>query len=279
MKKLLVLLLALSLVGGAAFAQNLGLTAGLEFNIGQLNHDHVDAMDTAELRPFLVWENSDLVENLDLYAEIGLPFWMSNEWADDFWMAMDIELDAAYHLSVSPQGVLTFGLNFFAYFDLQPGNADADLWLYPRVKYTHDLNGISLFGKLEFPLYLGTAVDAFDFVGLDIRLGMNMGLGGGLFEFKVDINNTLSDHANETSFFDYLTITPSFATGPWYAEVAFGIPTVENGMDIYGLFIIPEVRYNITDSLLVWLNLPIFNIGAAYDDVGIGLGLGVQFSF
>jgi len=287
MKKFLVLFLAFSLVGGAAFAQDLGLTAGLEFNIGQLNHEHMDAMDTAELRPFLRWENSELVENLELSAEIGLPFWMSRAYGgygyyyvdDDFWMGMDIELDVAYNLSIMPEGFFTFGLNFLTYLDLQPGDADAVLWLSPRVRYTHDLNGISVFGQLEFPLYLGTGGDALELIGLDILLGMNMGLAGGIFGFDVEINNWLKDYAEETSFFEYLTLTPSFEIGPWYAEIAFGIPTMENGMDYYGMTITPEVRYNIMDNLQVWLNLPVFNIGAAHDDVGIGLGVGIQFSF
>jgi len=287
MKKILVLFLALSLAGGAAFAQdNLGLTAGLEFNIDYLNHDDLDAMDTANIRLFLNYSNSDLVENLDLFAELGLnmyPFHATP--ADDFGLGMDIELDAAYHLLLTDEGTLTFGLNFWfgiplagnhwSGYDLS--DADVTIEMEPRIRYTHDLGGLTAFGQLAFPIYLGTAGDAFDWVGMNILLGMRMEMDPGLFGLDIEIVNTLTNAADESTFFEWLYITPSFAFSaiPLYVELEIGLPV--DDMDI-GMTLTPHVSYEIIPGLNAWLELPMWNVtGDA--DLTMGLTLGVSFSF
>ncbi|MCL2374094.1 MAG: hypothetical protein FWC65_02485 [Treponema sp.] len=309
MKKILVLLAALSLVGGAAFAQqdDLGLTAGLEFGIVTLNHDDIDAMDTAWIRPMLIWENDDLVEGLDLYAEIGLPLWF-NDAADETWINMDLTLRGTYNLGITPEGTLSFTLESFTHFDFSGDDAvGLDGFVAPRgimfrhilsggedvntalgfgVRYTHALEGMSFFGQVALPFNLfgngDYAADAFDFANLDFTVGMNMDLDFGLLGFELELQNTLM-YAGESAddFVQWLVLTPSVALAdiPLYAEVAVTIPLFENGMDLYGLTITPEVRFMAMDNLQVYFNLPVRHVGADVPDVLIGMGLGVLFRF
>lgn len=292
MKKFLLLFLALSLLGGAAFSEDLGLTAGVEFNIGQLNPEgNVDVMDTGgtNIRPFVIWE-ADLVENLDITVEMGLPFWGNTEGDDNFWMDLDLNIFAAYHLGLSPEGTLRFSLEsdnlFEVVRDWSPRFHSGTL--IPGVKYTHDLGGMSVFGKVGLPFLLfavgdaARGVDPLDEVGIDFTLGMGMDMNPGTLGFELGLLNSIrSGGRSSDDFARYLTLLPSFtfAAIPLYAEVDIIIPIYSNGMDFEGVTIIPEFRYDITSSFQAWVNLPIFNVGADYGDVGVGLGIGVQFSF
>jgi len=309
MKKFLLLFLALSLIGGAAFAQDLGLSAGLEFHVGVLNHESVDAMDTALLRPVLVWENDDLVDNLELYAEVGVPFWM-NSWIATLmsedntpWLGVDLTLKGTYNLALTPEGTLSFILksqSLFLAFDDEISGAvkspafgwsytggmygiiDTQSWLKPGIRYTHALNGMSFFGQVNVPFLLFSGTDdedPFDHVGLDFILGWNMNMDFGLIGAELELNNWIRQGGKSPDdFLNWLTITPFVEAGPLYAEIAFGVPLVENGIDAYGMTITPEVRYQIMDNLRAFVNLPIYGI-ASENDVMFGLGLGVMFSF
>ena len=295
MKKFLVLFLALSLLGGAAFAEELGLTAGVEFHIGALNHEDVDAMDTAVLRPYLFWENSDLVENLELYAEIGIPFWMSSWLYDDLWLGVDLTLRGTYNLELSPEGTLGLILESQSFF-LAPledyqfaqtpafgwgwGLTNTTSWLVPGVRYTHDLGDMSVFGQLNIPMQLFYGEDStFDHVGIDIIAGFDMNMDFGLLGVEVEFNGILTDEG-DSDFAQRLTITPfiELADLPLYAELSISMPLMSDGMDWYGMTITPEVRYYVMDNLRAFFNLPIQGIASDHD-VTIGLGLGVQFSF
>lgn len=293
MKKFLVFFLALSLLGGFAFANDLGLTAGLDFGINELNNDANDsAMDTAFIRPTVVYENS--FGDVDLYAELGIPFWVNPE----FWLGIELKLEGAYNLALTSEGTLSFilGSEIFisAVYDedkfvfptptrrsmryiagLYTADDVVEAWVMPGVKYTHALSDFSIFGQVNVPLLLASCIDALDYVGLDFILGFNMTNGFGL---EVEIANWLQTPMEETDMFHHVWITPSFETGPIYAELEVGIPTYEDGIKFEGVTIIPEFRYMIMDNFQAYLNLPIQGI-ASDNDVVIGLGLGARFSF
>ena len=283
MKKILVFLLAFSVVGGAAFAQNLGLTAGVEFNIDALNSDDFDATDSpgTAIRPFLIWENDELVEGLELEAELGLPFWTNYAGDGNFWMDLDLRLFAGYHFGIGSDGTLRLHLESDNYFELASEyDNDAAGTLEFGVKYTHDLgNGLSLFGKVALPflLYSTGPLGAFDWVGLDFTLGMSAEINPGVFGFELAFYNNIEGYDH---FAHELSLLPSFEFSaiPLYIEVEFVIPLWENGMDWSGMSIIPEVSYEIIPGLEAWLNLPIHGIGSNFDAT-VGLGLGIQFSF
>jgi hypothetical protein len=303
MKKILVLFLALSVFGGAAFAQqDLGMTAGVEFNIGALNVDGLDATDSPGtfVRPFFIWENSDLVEGLELEVEIGIPFWtngfgssdmaiiMGSEigLSDELWLDLDLRLFAGFSLPVTPEGTLRFSAEFENWFEVvRDWDAFHHGIVTPAIRYTHDLGDMSFFGQAAFPSLLFAAGDdidisPFDIVGFDFTVGMNMGLDAGLLGFELTLENIIRDELFDMDFVQHLSLLPNFtfADLPLYVEAEIRIPLYEDGMDWEGLSIIPEVRYNVMDNLQVFFNLPISGIASEFDVI-LGLGVGVQFSF
>ena len=301
MKKVLFLCLALSLVGGAAMAQDLGLTAGLEFHIGALNDSDIDAMDTGIIRPVLIWQNSDLVDNLDLFARVGVPFWMSSPLGDSPWLGVDLTLRGTYSLDISPSGTLGFSLtsqNVFLAFDDEINTAvrtPAFMWanwlgtdgvpdtmgrLVPGVRYTHALEGMSFYGQATVPflLYSG-GEDPFDLVGLDFVLGWNMDMDFGYIGAELELTNRLRLGGSAADdFFHWLTVTPFISFGPLYAEVVVMMPLTEENRVYSGTAIIPEVRYEIIENFRVFVNLPVYRIGSDHD-VRLSFGMGVNFSF
>jgi len=308
MKKFLVVFLALSLLGGAAFAEDLGLTAGLEFGIGVLNDDDVDAIDTGWVRPMLIWENDDLVENLELYAEIGVPFWHSNV-QDEFGINLDFVLRGTYNLELSPEGTLGLILEssmFILPTDYQatpypnsivaprgslfrhlPSAGDTLDWaLGFGARYTHALEGMSFFGQIAFPFNLVGVGDAdtaspFDYVGFDFTAGFDMEMDFGLFGAELELLSDIRVMGGDgdVNMAKFLTLTPFVEAGPVYAEVAFGIPIDSDIRDEDGFSIVPEIRYQIQDNLQVYFNLPVWGIGSDAGDIFLGLGLGVLFRF
>ena len=301
MKKVLLLFLALSLVGGVAMAQDLGLTAGLEFHIGALNDDNIDAMDSGIIRPVLIWENSDLVENLQLFARVGVPFWMSSPLGDSPWLGVDLTLRGTYNLHISQQGTLGFILasqNVFLAFDDEINGAvrsPAFMWtnwlgvdgitdtvgrLVPGVRYTHALGEMSFYGQLNAPFLLFSgSEDPFDLFGLDFILGWTMNTDFGFLGAELEFTNRLRLGGSAADdFFHWFTVTPFIAFGPLYAEVVIMVPLTEDNRAYSGTAIVPEVRYEIIENLRAFVNLPIYRIGSDHD-IRLSLGMGVKFSF
>ena len=303
MKKLGLVLMCM-LLAAFVFAEGTGLTAGVEFGFDSLNKEGVDAIDTAYLRPNIAYENNELAENVDLYLELGIPFWSNPE----FWLGIDFTLDGGYTVQVSDAGSLRIGLNALLWIpaatdkdtftfgyspELQPykgpfggmgGSEDPEMYLIPGVRYTHALDNMSFFGEVNMPLYVLTqeGMDALDIIPLNILLGMNMDNGFGI---EIEITNFIKDYTpdQEVSFFDYVTITPSYENEKFYALVEVGIPTFDNGMDIAGLYLCPEFGYNVMDNFQIYAGLPISNVGSDKDkggsDVEFGLYVGAKYSF
>jgi hypothetical protein len=291
MKKLLVLFLALSLVGGVAIAQDLGLTAG--FELGVL--DFEEAADTFYLMPSISVEINDLVDGLELSAGVALPLGLS-DWEDNFWLGVDVNLRAAYNLDIAADGTVSLILEsktFIPATDYACWVAEEFGWwgfmdeivslLIPGIKYTHALRDMSVFGQVDVPflLFAGySGVDPLDWVGLNFTLGMKMDMGFGL---EVLIENSIRGSwydSGDTSFLDWVTITPSYETGPLYAELAVVIPTMDDGMDYIGITLTPEVWYQVTDALQAYLFFNISGLGSDWDDAPFfGFGAGVKFRF
>ena len=126
MKKLLILSLVLFLVGGIAMAQ-MGLTAGLDFDIGTLNvntdedkdgDEDAKISDEMSLRASIAYENDELMEGLTLSAELGLGFQIGyikdsdeREGYESMPVGLDIGAGAVYNLGLTPDSSLDLGLN------------------------------------------------------------------------------------------------------------------------------------------------------------------------
>ena len=296
MKKFLVVFLALSLVGGAAFAQDFNLTAGLEAGLLSLDFDNLDdAMDTFYLRPSISFEIDSLLGGLELFAEAAVPLGF-NDYGDNFWAGLDLTFNATYNLGITADGTLSFILesqtfvpvtDYAAWVGISPMfwgfDFEPESYLTTGIRYTHELPVMSIFGQVDVPFLLFSGyegIDPFDWVGLDFTLGLNMDMGFGI---EVFIENSLRGSmfgSGETSFFDWLTITPYFENGPLYAEVAVVIPTMDDGMDFFGVSFIPEVRFQIIDALQAYLFVSINHVFSNWFDTQLyGIGTGVRFSF
>jgi len=275
MKKILVLFLALSVVGGAAFAQS--FTVGTELNFMPLT-----GYDLGEDEYGMPWASDDLVTHfrpffsvsaedigghgIDVSAEVGVNF----EFGDNMATELDFEFDFAYNLAVSDEGLLTFGLNF-----------NSDHWLSPRVGYTHDLGGMAFFGELELPIDFDTYDNLGDHIRMNLTAGMTMGMDPGILGFDATLEMVLQEGGDSPDdTVQWLSLLPNFtfAALPLYVEMEVRIPLMEDGMDNSGISLIPEVRYGVTDALEVWLNMPMRHV-TGDPDLTLGLGLGVQFSF
>ena len=298
MKKILVLFLALSIVGGATFAQN--ATVGTELKFDPLNCDNQDVV--VYFRPFFNFGATDIGPGIDVFAEVGVNF----SFADNMGTALDFEIDIAYNLPVTPEGTLTFGLNFSHSYG--NGNGDWDDWdwdfddfsafapafddlglgdmfgghrLAARVVYTHDLGGMSFFGGLELGFEFLTYDNLGDDIDMEISAGMTMGMDPGVLGFNVGLEMVLQEGGESPGdTVQWLSLLPNFtfAALPLYVELEVRIPLMSDGMDDVGISLIPEVRYGITDTLEAWLNMPMRHV-TGNPDLLLGLGLGIQFSF
>ena len=263
MKKLLAVSLVLLLSCGIAFSDGLGLTAGFELGITDLE----DVGDNLYIMPSIAYENDTLVDGLELSAKLALPFGFN-----DFWLNIDIELEAAYNLNISSEGALR--LSLLSETTITPDGGDYDSTLTPGVKYTHSMSGLSVFGQLEFPIQLlSSTYDPFSEIGLDISLGMNMDMG---FGFEVKLPNILYTKGGDPAFFKSISLIPSFETGPLYADCEFRIPSFEN-FDFFGMTISPYAEYQLMDSLKLYGGVDIGGVGGS-GDIGFGLKVGAKFS-
>ncbi|MCL2294884.1 MAG: hypothetical protein FWC36_08485 [Spirochaetes bacterium] len=309
MKKILVLSLALLFCFGVftAPAQPIGLTAGLEFGFMSLNtpdgifpeDEDVDAVDTMYIEPSIAFE-SEIVDDFSLFARLGLP--MYNLAGDeDLVLNMDLTVIGTYSLELSPDQTLALGLGINMWIPDLTGDGDTDLYftIRPEAMFTQAIAGHgALYAGLRIPMWVNTVEDSDFDMGMDIIAGFNfdMGLGiqvglvGGPDGYNhfpwagsgAGLNFGLAGDDGEFAL-GLLQIMPSFYMEDLLlAYLGVYIPLMENGMDLYGMTIIPGVEVFIpgVDGLMAYAEFQISGLGSNIDDsVNVGLTLGVQFSF
>ena len=319
MRKLLILSMALVLVGGSIMAQGLGLTAGLDFNVGILNPEKGDAVDDMGIRPSIAYENDSLVDNLTIYAGLGFSFMIGHDDRvyKDMPMGFDIDVGAYYQLDISSSSYVTFGLrNFNAvgigdYGYVQPragaglnspalpvGGAwrtdDKDMgsvlsYLNPTAYFTQGIGGIGEFyAGAELPYLLTTD---WSHMNMALVAGINLDFGLGV-ELVVWNTPFVSDKAirkavdrMDAHWINYIELIPSYTYDFLYAELAIGMPMYKDGMKEEGLTLVPEVQIQVPtlSALSLYANMPFYYVGSdkkkGGDDVRVGFGLGARFSF
>ena len=286
MKRFSIFLLALVLLGGLVMAQDddegIGLTVGLEYGIKNLKEDQADTM---YLKPMFAYSNSSLVEGLDLYAEVAVPFWAK----PDFWLGVDVDVAVGYNLGLTDTSTLGFivesqtvipaakpiyhsslGSSIFdvSYEDVTSG-------VIPGVKFTQGIGFGDLYVQVDVPIWYAYK-DLDNPIGLDFTLGLDTEIGFGL---KVkELNAIKADYFD--GFAQYLEVTPSFTFDPIYFEVYVGIPLFEDGINSWGIWIEPWLEVSIppVNGLMAYASVPITNAGAD-DDLVVRLKLGVKYSF
>jgi len=264
MKRFLVLFLVLAMAAGFAAAQEeeegIGLTAGLEFGIGNIND--ADNMDPY-LMPMIIYENSFLEDALDVYAEVDYYIYLN----EDVPMSLYVDLAVGYNLGLAEDSTLSFILeNEFDTLDLNPDFALTGIFT-PAVQFTQGFEDVGdFYAKIGVPI---TYFDGTDYTttGLDFTIGWESSFGLGLEA----IIKTLIDPV-DVGYYE-LEATISYETGPVYCEVNMIFPKEADE----GITITPEFDYALGNlTLYTWIEFA--GIGVE-DGLSITPAIGVKFSF
>ncbi|MDR0512675.1 MAG: hypothetical protein LBG93_06195, partial [Treponema sp.] len=206
MKKILVLFLAIALAGGAAFAQDVGLTIGAEVGTGDIS----EPTDNTNLRAFIIWGGDGGVDGLELEMELG--FVGINPYHD-------FRVFGGYSFGITDAGSLRLHLeteNQAWIAGPSPGNLTGGLAVGAR--FTQQLgDGMYLFGQAALTNFLSwqtwnTGHGAFDGMGLGLVAGFGADLGVGNFDIEVAFNGTCAISENDERDFPLnLVIQPFFS--------------------------------------------------------------------
>jgi hypothetical protein len=258
--------------------EGIGLSAGLEFGIGNINKANDEDM-SPWLTPMLIYENSFLDEALDIYAELNYTLGFSKEPNDDgdevLPQSIYLDLMAGYNLGLGSASTLSFILeNEFDEIILSPRfeeiNALTGIFT-PAVKFNQNLDFRDLFAQIGVPItYIQYDKDADSEVGLDFTLGWSSTFGLGI-EAKIC---TLLAPSEDNGYKGFETII-SYETEPIYIEVEIIIPK-EVGDE--GVTITPEFDYSLGDFTF-YVNCEFSGIGLSEGDASITPALGVKYSF
>jgi len=290
MKKISIFVLFLLIAGGVVFSQDLGFTAGLDLGIV----DFDIAGDSAYLRPMINYMNDSLVKNIELFAELGIPFWFS----PGFWAGIDLELKGAYSYALTPVSALDFMVGFQTFipavydgvksvYPMSPkwrwakSGEKATSYLIPGVKYSHELNNFLFYGQLNIPViltgnYLGTDYNFMDELGFNFLFGFDTDFG---FSYEVQVFNFLKSRAGRLELLDWFCMIPSYLYGSIYAQFYIGMPGNLIGFEWSGIKIEPMVEYEILDNLSAYMFFSIENIGSNRGKLIYSMGLGARYSF
>lgn len=277
MKRILMIFLAITLFTGMAFADDIGLTVG----IGYIE-PNTDADEDERLNAELTYEGE--FGAIEVFGEIIYSHPLGDdEKGADADGTMTIELEGAYNFNDNMKGIL----NLFVDMPLD-SDIDETIWLTPGFQYKHTFGFGDIYARIDMPLYLGSELDAMDFVGLDLTFSYGR-LRDKLFMpntwgIELALINWLTEPSDDDIFLEYLTFTPYYEHEWFYGEVEVVLPLYEDGMDFEGIHIIPYFDINIlpVKGLSFWFNVPIEHIGADdtfVKDTVIGFGAGLRFSF
>jgi len=305
MKKFPVLFLVLAFTAGFISAQDIGLSAGLEFGILGANKPN-DAEDVDPYLDVIVgYENSFLDEALDVSAsllyDIGFtkvpdPDNIGDEVNPNM---MTLDLSVAYHLGLGDASTLSFILANQNDFTLVPKADDAVLGiLKPGLKFNQGLGDTGdFYGQLDFPIMYANYGDKDTYSGLDITLGWasTFGLGfeaAGHILFSPDHKIDSDQTANG---FTGISFTASYESGSISADIVLTVPLkkVDLGpfgelsypysyfdtLAGYGVAITPSFTYSFDFGLSAYLYIIIDGIGVKDNDVSISPAIGVTYSF
>ena len=299
MRKIIALLVAMTMVFGVAFALE-GLSAGVDFRI--LDFDAEEISEAMNLRIKAAYEGAFLNDALEIEAEVG--FEMLN--FDDMMNGIDIEVEGRYFMDLAAATRLGFVLNSKTYMPLD--DEKGYIWVFdgvmenklssylkPGLNFRQTFGFGDIYLQVDVPmLIVHDELDPMDEVGLDFTLSImnerKTKNRGNVTEFpkgfgaEIFLTNILSDPNEDEDFLQGMSITPFFGWNFLYAEVQVNVPLFEDGLDEIGMDIIPKLEMDIqaVNGLSLWLDIPIIGVAAdkeAFGDPIIGVGLGLNYRF
>jgi opacity protein-like surface antigen len=283
MKKFFVALFALAMLASFAAADDdydkgIGLSAGLEFGIGNINKAN-DVEMSPYIMPMLIYENSFFDEALDIYAEVDYTFGFTKEPdgddADVYPQSLYSDLMIGYNMGLGDTSTLSFILeNEFDEIIISPKYKESNSLtgiFTPTIKFNQELDIGDLFFKIGAPItYIQYDKDADKIVGLDFTVGWNSSFGLGL-EAKACTVIVPSDDAGYTG----TEAIVSYETKPIYIEVKTIIPK-EIGDE--GVTVTPEFDYSVK-NFTFYVKCEFAGIGISGGNAVISPALGIKYSF
>ena len=273
MKRFLVFFLVLVLGAGFAAAQDIGLTVGLEFGLG-----NVGKADDGDVEPYLmpmvIYENAFLDDALDLYAEFDYTLGFTkvpNEDGDEVLpQEMYIDLSVGYNLSLGDASTLSFILeNEFDAIEISPSDFILGRFT-PAIKFNQGFDFGDVYAQVGLPItYFPNINDAEALTGLDFTIGWGSSFGLGI---EAIIYTHLAP--GDADYLGFET-TVSYEADSLYCELNAYFPS---DIKAEGITITPEFDYSF-DSLTAYLFIEFSGIGVDGGDVFITPALGIKYSF
>jgi len=289
MKKLIVFILALGILASYAAADDepIGISAGLEFGVSNVNEANGGDM-WPYIMPMLIYDNSFLDGGLDVYAEADYTFGIIKEPDENVnWQSLYVDLMLGYNLSLGSASDLSFILeNEFDEIVISPnyeGENSLTGIFTPAVKFKQGLDIGSLSAKIGVPVtYVQYSKDADTAIWLDLTLGWKSNFGMGI---QARICNLLSPSDN-AGYLGLETIV-SYETEPLYFQIKILIPKENDGViitprygDLFGkgVIITPRFEYSFKDFIF-YVKSKFTDIGVDGRNVSISPALGFTYSF
>jgi len=272
MKRFLVIFLVLVLGAGFAAAQDIGLTVGLEFGLGNVNKAYDLDMEPY-LMPMVIYENAFLDGALDLYAELDYTLGFSkalNEDGDEVLpQSLYIDLSAGYNLSLGDASTLSFILeNQFDTIEISPSDDITGIFT-PAIKFNQGFDFGDIYAQVGLPItYFPSVKDAEALTGLDFTIGWGSTFGLGIE--AIFYTHLAPGDADYVGF----ETTISYEADSLYCELNAFFPSDS----AEGLTITPEFDYSF-GSLTAYLFIEFAGIGSDGGEVIITPALGIKYSF
>jgi len=270
-KKFFVLLCVLVLFAGFVAADDIGLTAGLEFGVGNVTKAN-DGEWEPYLTPSITYEKSFLDDALDLYAELDYTFDFKPNF-EELSQYLYFDLSLGYNLNFGSASTLSFILeNEIDEFNISPrsdGNNFTGIFT-PAVKFNQELGIGDIYAKASVPItYIQDEKDADKEVDLKFRLGWDSAFGLGLW---AQLNSKLVPDFVGYNGFD---ANVSYETDVVYFEVTANIP---KELSDNGINITPEFDYYF-GNFTFYIKCKFAGVAANTGSVAISPALGIKFSF
>ena len=287
MRKLLVLLAVLVLIGGFTFAEDdsegNGLSVGVELGIKNFNNDKAESTYPYFSMPRVVYDTSFQGGLLDLYLELDLIVDSNKELNSsreyvaphnlyfDLGLGYNIGIGSLLKLSVLLEHEVDT-LTFMPVFD-NSNNVTAAI--IPGLKLGYG----AFYGILQTPItYVHHDKNAPRVIGLDATLGWDSGTGFGV---KLKEYNLIKP---DWVWYNGLDLTLSYKKGFIYTELKaefakyFDPADVKNTGDRIGISLIPEIDFSFM-GFTTYINCRFDFIAAKDMDVMFSPALGIKYSF
>jgi len=270
-KKLFVFFCVLVLVAGFAAADDIGLTMGAEFGIGNITKAD-DGDWEPYLMPFIEYETSLLDDALDFYTKLEYNF----DFTPSFGISaqtLGFEISLNYSLSLGSASTLSFYLGDRNDFKFSPkSDTENNLTgtLTPGVKFSQETGIGSIYARVRAPIdYMQDEKNADIKVALKSRLGWDSTFGLGLW---AQVN---SDLTPKRELYQSLDVDISYETDSFLVEVGATIPKEISD----GILIEPWFEYYL-GNFTFYAYCDFEGVAAKGDGaVTVSPALGVKFSF